>query len=198
MNQGMQLKNRLEGPQCLCSAVIYNKVNNVGQATVILMQHNQLIQPDDACFQLSRLYDQKRAWDDMQDGSEEPPAPAEERPLKKAAVECVHLLPRSTCFWSCFEALKQFDGMQRGQQEAGQARRSNIGGCTHAEKARGGANSPTEEANRALYGATFSDLPADALELIRDHLEQGDRLLFSRVDRNRICVGGFLDGTGHA
>lgn len=43
-------------------------------------------------------------------------------------------------------------GVGAGQQEAGQARRSNIGGCTHAEKARGGANSPTEEANRALYG----------------------------------------------
>ncbi len=93
------------------SGQYWGKAYTIG---LILKYEGLPIQPDDACFQLSRLYDQKRAWDDMQDGSEEPPAPAEERPLKKAAVECVHLLPRSTCFWSCFEALKQFDGMQRG------------------------------------------------------------------------------------
>ncbi len=93
------------------SGQYWGKAYTIG---LILKYEGLPIQPDDACFQLSRLYDQKRAWDDMQDGSEEPPAPAEERPLKKAAVECVHLLPRSTCFWSCFEALKQVDGMQRG------------------------------------------------------------------------------------
>ncbi len=48
---------------------------------LILKYEGLPIQPDDAYFQLSRLYDQKRAWDDMQNGPEGPPAPVEERPL---------------------------------------------------------------------------------------------------------------------
>ncbi len=42
--------------------------------------------------------------------------------------------------------------MCAGLQEEGQARCSDIDGCTHAEKPRGGAHSPTEEAGRALTG----------------------------------------------
>ncbi len=66
------------------SGQYWGKAYTIG---LILEYEGLPIQPDDACFQLNKLYDQKRAWDDMQDGSEEPPALAEERPLKRAAVE---------------------------------------------------------------------------------------------------------------
>lgn len=51
----------------------------------LILQHEGLpIQPDDACFQLPCGSKRKIAWDDMQAGSEAPPA--EEQPRKKAAV----------------------------------------------------------------------------------------------------------------
>ena len=52
---------------------------------LILKYEGLPIQPDDACFQLDSASHQKRAWNDMQDASEEPPA--EEQPCKRAAVE---------------------------------------------------------------------------------------------------------------
>ncbi|DBA84862.1 TPA: hypothetical protein ACH3X1_005882 [Trebouxia sp. C0004] len=64
------------------SGQYWGKAYTIG---LILKYEGLPIQPDDACFQLIRLYDQKRAWDGMQDASEGPPA--EERPLKRAAVE---------------------------------------------------------------------------------------------------------------
>ena len=57
------------------SGQYWGKAYTIG---LILKCEGLPIQPDDACFQLSPLYDQKRAWDDMQDGSEEPLPPAEE------------------------------------------------------------------------------------------------------------------------
>ena len=64
------------------SGQYWGKAYTIG---LILKYESLPIQPDDACFKLPSASHQKRAWDDMQDASEEPPA--EEQPRKKGAVE---------------------------------------------------------------------------------------------------------------
>ncbi len=64
------------------SGQYWGKAYTIG---LILKYEGLPIQPDDACFKLPSSSHPKRAWNDMQDASEEPPA--EEQPRKKAAVE---------------------------------------------------------------------------------------------------------------